>query len=124
PYVTAWRSQPTTEPRRGNRVNEKEQRPGLVGHPAAWSPPGFAPPTGYAESKGTTREHSPRLLPGIVRTYAPQGRTPVLRNKQTRGHGRDDASGEGLHAGAAKIAERPGQHRLPGAPAARGRRAY
>jgi transposase len=26
------------------------------------------------------------LLPGIVRTYAPQGRTPVLHNKQTRDH--------------------------------------
>jgi transposase len=26
------------------------------------------------------------LLPGIVRTYAPAGRTPVIRNKQTRDH--------------------------------------
>jgi transposase len=26
------------------------------------------------------------LLPGIVRTYAPEGRTPVIRNKQTRDH--------------------------------------
>lgn len=26
------------------------------------------------------------LLPGIVRTYAPKGRTPVIRNKQTRDH--------------------------------------
>jgi transposase len=26
------------------------------------------------------------LLPGIVRTYAPQGLTPIIRNKQTRDH--------------------------------------
>jgi transposase len=26
------------------------------------------------------------LLPGVVRTYAPEGRTPVLREKQTRDH--------------------------------------
>lgn len=26
------------------------------------------------------------LLPGIVRTYAPEGQTPVIRNKQTRDH--------------------------------------
>jgi transposase len=26
------------------------------------------------------------LLPGIVRTYAPAGRTPIIRNKQTRDH--------------------------------------
>ena len=26
------------------------------------------------------------LLPGVVRTYAPQGRTPVIREKQTRDH--------------------------------------
>lgn len=26
------------------------------------------------------------LLPGIVRTYAPKGQTPVIRNKQTRDH--------------------------------------
>lgn len=26
------------------------------------------------------------LLPGIVRTYSPQGKTPVLHNKQTRDH--------------------------------------
>lgn len=26
------------------------------------------------------------LLPGIVRTYAPEGKTPVIRNKQTRDH--------------------------------------
>jgi hypothetical protein len=26
------------------------------------------------------------LLPGVVRTYAPQARTPVLREKQTRDH--------------------------------------
>jgi transposase len=26
------------------------------------------------------------LLPGVVRTYAPQGRTPVLREQQTRDH--------------------------------------
>src|SRR5207237_7480450 len=26
------------------------------------------------------------LLPGVVRTYAPEGRTPVIRNKQTRDH--------------------------------------
>ena len=26
------------------------------------------------------------LLPGLVRTYAPQGRTPVIREKQTRDH--------------------------------------
>jgi transposase len=26
------------------------------------------------------------LLPGVVRTYAPEGRTPILREKQTRDH--------------------------------------
>lgn len=26
------------------------------------------------------------LLPGIVRTYAPEGKTPIIRNKQTRDH--------------------------------------
>ena len=26
------------------------------------------------------------LLPGVVRTYAPEGHTPVIRNKQTRDH--------------------------------------
>jgi transposase len=26
------------------------------------------------------------LLPGVVRTYAPQGQTPVIRNRQTRDH--------------------------------------
>ena len=26
------------------------------------------------------------LLPGLVRTYAPEGQTPVIREKQTRDH--------------------------------------
>ena len=26
------------------------------------------------------------LLPGVVRTYAPEGQTPVIREKQTRDH--------------------------------------
>ena len=50
------------------------------------------------------------LLPGVVKTYAPKARTPVAgRVADARppvGHGRRDAAGQGLLAGAAEVAER------------------
>ena len=64
------------------------------------------------------------LLPGPVRTYAPAGRTPILREKQSRDHlsvmGGDDPRGEGLHVGPAGVAQRNPQHRVPQALAASG----
>src|SRR5579883_3154039 len=64
------------------------------------------------------------LLPGVVKTYAPEGLTPVLREKQARDHlsvmGGDDPAGPGLHHGPAGIAQRAALHRVPPAPAPRG----
>ena len=64
------------------------------------------------------------LLPGVVRTYAPEGADAgPPREADARppvGHGRDDARGQGLHPGTAGVAQRAAQHRVPPAPAARG----
>ena len=50
------------------------------------------------------------LLPGVVKTYAPKGRTPVLDEWQTRDHlsvmGGVTPAGQGLLAGAADVVER------------------
>ena len=57
------------------------------------------------------------LLPGLVRTYAPEAHTPVIREKQTRDHlsvmGGMTPAGQGLHAGATGVVERVAQHRVP-----------
>ncbi len=63
------------------------------------------------------------LLPGAVKTYAPEGLTPVLREKQTRDHlsvmGAMTPAGPGLHPGPAGVAQRAALHRVPPAPAPR-----
>ena len=50
------------------------------------------------------------LLPGVVKTYAPRGRTPIVDEWQTRDHlsvmGGVTLAGQGLYAGAAAVAER------------------
>ena len=50
------------------------------------------------------------LLPGVVRTYAPEAQTPVIREKQTRDHlsvmGGMTPAGQGLHPGPAGVAQR------------------
>jgi hypothetical protein len=64
------------------------------------------------------------LLPGTVRTYAPEGLTPVLREKADARsplrHGRDDAAGPGLHYGTAGVVEWAALRRVPPALAPRG----
>src|SRR5512142_1306888 len=67
------------------------------------------------------------LLPGVVKTYAPEARTPVLHETQTRDHlsvmGGDDARRKALRPGAAAVAQRTGHHRVPLALGARDWRA-
>ena len=57
------------------------------------------------------------LLPAVVKTYAPKGRTPILDEWQTRDHlsvmGGVTTAGPGVLAGAAEVAERAAQHRVP-----------
>ncbi|QDV37314.1 hypothetical protein ElP_52490 [Tautonia plasticadhaerens] len=63
------------------------------------------------------------LLPGVVKTYAPGGLTPALREGQARDHlwvMRDDAGGPGLHPDPAGVAQRAALRRVPPASAPRG----
>ena len=64
------------------------------------------------------------LLPGVVRTYAPEAQTPVLREKQTRDHlsvmGGMTPAGK-VYTLAPGVAQRAAQRRVPPAPAARRR---
>src|SRR6266705_767638 len=56
------------------------------------------------------------LLPGKVRTYAPEGLRPALRMAIARplvGHGWCDTTRQGLYAGTAEAAYRVAQHRIP-----------
>ena len=46
------------------------------------------------------------LLPGLVRTYAPEGRTPIIhesRRARLVGDGWNDSRGQGLYLGAARF---------------------
>ncbi|HXG10445.1 MAG TPA: winged helix-turn-helix domain-containing protein [Gemmataceae bacterium] len=58
------------------------------------------------------------LLPGLVRTYAPEAQTPVIREVQTRDHlsvmDGMTPRGQGLHAGAPGVAQRAAHDRVPG----------
>ena len=65
------------------------------------------------------------LLPGVVKTYGPRGRTPVVDEWQTRDHlsvmGGVTPRGQGLHAGAAEVVERAAHDRVPHPPGPPGR---
>jgi hypothetical protein len=66
------------------------------------------------------------LLPGLVRTYAPEGQTPVIRNRQTRDHlsimGGMTPEGKVYTLGEAEVAERTAYNRVPQTPAESSRR--
>jgi transposase len=67
------------------------------------------------------------LLPGVIKTYAPKGQTPIIRPKVTRDHlsvmgGMTPAGKVYLHLGTARVAQRVAHDRVPRALAADGGR--